>query len=198
MRLFLLFVILISLAAASLSADKPVNYTMNFSSGLRDGDAVYFLLEYKVWKARSPIWFIMPIELPPKIYFHKIFLYRYMPKADRLERLAVVREEFPPAVGVQASKFTKDGNAVVFAYPAGYDKEQRPLFEVRSWDTAASKFREQGTDSVVTRDSSLHQRYFGNYKSPYDSNPGVIGITELKKVILKDVTPEQWDLPRKW
>lgn len=198
MRNFILGLVIISLASAGLFADKPVNYTMNFSYGFRDKDAVYFLLEYKVWKARSPLWFIMPIERAPQIYFQKIFLYRYLIEENRLDRQAVVREDFPPGVDVQGSKFTKDGGAVVFAYPAGRDARHTLLYEIRVWDIAGGRFLDLDGTVPAPAGSPAHQKYFGDYKSPWASNPGVIGITELKKVIMKDVTPEQWDLPREW
>ena len=199
MKKIAVLVLSFSLTAVFLYAEKPVNYTMNLSYGFRDGNAVYFLLEYKVWKARSSLWFIMPIERSPKIYFQKIFLYRFFTEGARLERLSTVRDYFPPAVDVQSSKFTKDGGAVVFAYRAGRDKQFKQLYEIRVWDIAGGRFADPPNGAVpVSADSPAHQKYFGDYKSPWNSNPGVIGITELKKVILKDVTPEQWDLPQKW
>ncbi len=120
---------------------------------------------------------------------------RYEPATNRLEQLATVREEFPPRVSISNSKFTKDGSNVVFAYQAGSEIEAGLLYEVRVWDAEARELHEAGPEALGPVSSSLYQRYFGGYKSPFSDNLGILGISELRRDVLAEVGEEDWDLP---
>ncbi len=197
-------ILLIALVATAVvfgacaHSEKPTRYGKSFSYGLRHDKSVYFLLDYQVSRARSPVWFIMPIERSPLVLFHEIYLYRYEPTSGHLERLATLHDSPSRGVNVGDSKFIKDGDVFVFAYRAGFDEEYRLLYEIRQWDIAERRLRDVGPKIAGTRDSALYQRYFGDYSSPAVANPGVVGISKLIREILADVEDSAWDLPRKW
>ncbi|MFW5878814.1 MAG: hypothetical protein ACOCVR_03260 [Myxococcota bacterium] len=185
------------LAAAGCSSSKPIQYQKTFSYGLEDEDAVYFLLEYKVWRARAPVWFIMPIERSPEIFFQEIYLYRYQPETQRLEKLATVRDDFPPGVSIRSTKLTGDDGDVIFAYQAGNSLERGILYEVRIWDRAGRRLLSPDPEGPSPTDSPLHERYFGEYRSPWTDNPGIMPISDVK-ALAAGAPEEDWDLPAEW
>ena len=178
-------------------ARESRQYRREFSFGFREDPHVYFLLEYKVFRRRRPIWFIMPIERSPVYYDHRIFLYRYDTAEGRLEQLGLVRDEIPTQTNIKSSLFTRENGLVIFAYQAGWSRDQGLLYELRGWDTARDRFADPGVEGGVrvSRESPAMQKYFRDYVSPWWDNPGVITITELKTEVLKDVSEEDWGLP---
>ncbi len=219
----------LALAAALAVAcdDSPANkrnressavYSKNFSHGFRVDREIYFLLEYKVWQPRRPIWFILPIERPPRAHYNRIFLYRFDPEEQRLDRLAQVRETIGPRTNVKYTLFTTGeavsddgrmhGKTIVFAYSAGWDADQGFLYDLLAWHIKAGKLT--GAEDTTTppagdterrlygRETPEMRRYFERYASPWTDNPGVISITELKQEILSVLPEEKWGLPRKW
>lgn len=191
---------------AAGTREASTHYVKNFSYGFRDRSSIYFLLEYKVYRRRRPVWFIMPIERSPVYYYYRIFFYRFDIETDRLEQLATLRDETSPQTSVKNSLFTGEDHRIVFAFYSGWDRERGTLYELRVWDPHVQRFvgtpvgTELGsaTSSPVPREDPRMQHYFADYRSPWEANPGVITITELKTSVLADVTDEQWDLPREW
>ena len=102
------------------SSAEGVYYSKTFSWGLFESEDVYFLLDYRVSRPRRPLWFILFIERPGKVYYHRIFFFRYNPEEDEL-----VREEFPPGVWVSGSRIKERDGKIIFAYRAGFDEEYR-------------------------------------------------------------------------
>lgn len=140
----------------------------------------------------------MPMNLPRKVYFREIYLYRYEPNLNKLEKLSVLRKEFMPAINVKYTKFTADKSNIVFAYFAGYDDSYNRMVDLFIWDSKTRQFRDTGYENPVSEDNPLHQQYFGDYQSPWRDNPGIIGISRLKNEILKHLTNEDYDLPEDW
>ncbi len=182
-------------AAASCSHSRDsVRHTRTFSYGFEDAEMVYFLLEYRVSRPRAPVWFIMPIERRPEVFFHELYLYRYDQEAGRLEKLGTVRDEFFPGGSIAGSKFTKDEDRIIFAYRTGHGNGYSLLFEVRIFDVARDRLLPPDPNGPAPADSAIHRRYFEDYVSPYRDNPGIVGIAELKER-LSEVAEEEWDLP---
>lgn len=195
--LLLITVVILPEAVHPAGQRESRQYRRDYSYGFREGDQVYFLLEYRVFRRRRPIWFIMPIERSPVYYDHRIFLYRYDTAEGRLEQLGLVRDEIPTQTNIKSSLFTRENGRVIFAYQAGWESGQGLLYELRGWDTARDRFADPVMEGGVrvSRGSPTMDRYFRDYVSPWWDNPGVITITELRTEILRDVSDEDWGLP---
>jgi len=182
----------------SCNSQRPVHYSKTHSYGFHHNDDIYFLLDYQIWKRGARFWFIMPFQLPTKVYLKKIYLYSYEPDLNKLEKLGVLRDEAMQAINVRRTKFTKDNSKIVFAYHAGYDEEINPLIDLFIWDTKTGRFADTGVENPVRDNHPLYEKYFSDYLSPWQDNPGIIGISELNNEILKDLTIEDYDLPEEW
>ena len=68
---YLVFLLIVT-TLYSCSSQKPVNYSKTHSYGFQHNDHVYFLLDYQVWRKGGRFWFIMPFQLPSKIYLKLI------------------------------------------------------------------------------------------------------------------------------
>jgi len=191
---------LFSLAHPVFARGTSVNYRRDLSYGFYDEqtDLYYFIVEYRVSKPRRPIWFIMPIELPSRVYFHKIFLYTYDAQHKRLEQRAVLRDNVGYGINVKSSRFAGSEEGIVFSYSRGWSKERGMLHDVFIADRHSTEVRPAGTEQAMPETSPLFQRYFGEYQSPFTANPGVVGITELRTTVLAEVSEEDWELPREW
>ena len=194
----ILLLVLLTISCYSCNSQRPVNYSMTHSQGFQHDDHIYFLLDYEVWKKGRVIWFIMPIELPKKVYFREIYLYRYQPDLNKLEKLGVLRKEFPPRINVKYSKFKNENGKVFLAYAAGTDEERKQLVDIFVWDTKAQMFLENDFQNPLPTDHPLHEQYFNDYLSPWDANPGIVGISKLKNEILQRVVDKDYDLPTHW
>ncbi|TVR75144.1 MAG: hypothetical protein EA408_00855 [Marinilabiliales bacterium] len=182
----------------SCNSQRPVHYSKTHSYGFQHDDHVYFLLDYQVWKRGGRFWFIMPVQLPSKIYLKQVYLYRYEPDLNDLEKLAVLRDEAMRSINVRYTKFTEDDNKIVFAYHAGYDEEINPLIDLFIWDTQTGKPDDTGFENPVRDNHPLYQEYFSDYQSPWRDNPAIISISALKNEILQHLTNEDYDLPEEW
>ncbi len=140
----------------------------------------------------------MPFELPSKVYLKKVYLYRYEPDLNELEKLGIPRDEAMQAISVIRTKFTKYNSKIVFAYHAGYDEDINPLIDFFIWDTKTGKFADTGVENPVRDNHPLYKKYFGDYLSPWHDNPGLIGISTLKNEILQHLTNEDYELPEEW
>ena len=166
-----------------------------FSNGFFVGTECYFLLEYRIFTPRRPVWFIMPIERPPKVHFHGVFLYRYDTDTQQLERLATVLESVPRQTFISYTIFGLRDRRVVFAFPSGRDSDSRSLTDLRVWDREAGTLVE--TERVhAPQDNPSYERYFGDYEGGLASYPGMITITKLRTEVLAGVSPDDWDFPR--
>lgn len=190
----LVFIILL-MSSCSFNSNRPINYSKNFSQGFYDEGYVYFLLDYKVWKKGKVYWFIMPIEGKPRVYYREISLYRYEPEMNKLEKLDLVENDNASKAQVSYTRFTKENNNIIFSYSAGYDLDIKPLVALYMYNKDSNTFVSTGHEYIINKDSELFEKYFGNYLSPWTDNPGVIGISRLKNVILKDVPEEEYYLP---
>ena len=166
------------------------------SDGFGDGDQIYFLLDYRVSRARRPVWFIMPIERPPKVYHRSLALYRFDVDSGRLVRLAILKEnDFPVQFNARYTQFTKADEAIVFAYRAGWDSEQGVLYAVHAWDPVTQTFVLGGPDAdPVIETAPEYQVHFSDYLSPWTDNPGILPVTELQER-LAVVPSAAWNLP---
>ncbi len=194
---FLMFFLIIG-SLYSCNSQRPVNYSKTHSYGFEHNDDIYFLLDYQIWKRGGRFWFIMPIQLPTRIYLKKVYLYRYEPDLNQLEIVGVPREEAMRSINVVRTKFTKDNSKIIFAYHAGYDEDINPLVDFFIWDTQTGRFTDTGVENPVRYDHPLYEKYFSDYKSPTRDNPGIIGISTLNNEILKGLTGEDYDLPEEW
>ncbi len=167
----------------------------SFSYGFFDGTECYFLLEYRIYTKRRPVWFIMPIERRPKLHYHRVMLYRFDTEAQKLERLATVLEDVPHQTFLNSTLFGLRDGRVVFAFPSGWDSELGSLTDLRVWDREAEALLE--AERVhAPRDAPEIAHYFGDYEGGLASYPGMITITKLKNAVLAGVTADHWDLPR--
>lgn len=191
---------LVSLAQPLQAQGTSVNYRRDLSYGYHDeqSDLYYFIVEYRVSRPRRPIWFIMPIELPSQVYFHKIFLYTYDVQQNRLEQRAVLRDNVGHGTNIKSSRFMGNEEGIVFSYSSGWSKERGMLHDVFVADRQSTEVRPAGTEQAVPETSPLFQQYFGAYQSPFTANPGVVGITELSTHVLAEIEEEDWELPREW
>ena len=189
--LFLAFV-------CSCNSQRQVNYSKTHSYGFQHDDHVYFLVDYQVWKRGGRFWFIMPVQLPSKIYLKRVYLYRYEPDLKELVKLGIPRDEAMQSINVRYTKFTKDNGKIVFAYHAGYDKEINPLVDFFIWDTQTGKFVDTGVENPVRDDHPLYQEYFSDSESLWQDDSGMISISTLKNEILQHLTNEDYDLPAEW
>ena len=86
-----MFLLLIYPLVLPYSARRPEATRLQLSPGLITEEGVYFLAEYRVSRYRRPVWFIMPIERSPTVYYEGVFLYRFRAgDSTELERLAVL------------------------------------------------------------------------------------------------------------
>ena len=193
-------VVLVLLIACfySCNSHRPVNYSKTYSQGFYHDDNIYFLLDYDVWKKGRTIWFIMPMELPRKVYFREIYLYSYQPDMNHIDKLGVLRKDFVPRVDVKYTKFTNDNDNIVFGYFAGSDEAHNRVIDLFIWDSKTRKFLDTGYENPIAGDNPLHQKYFSNYKSPWSDNPGIINISRLKNETLQHIPIEAYGLPEKW
>lgn len=194
----LLLLVLLTLSFYSCNSQRPVNYSMTHSQGYQYDEYVYFLLDYEVWKKGRVIWFIMPIELPKKVYFREIYLYRFQPEMKNLENLGVLRKEFPPRINVKYSKFNNENGKIILAYTAGTDENHKQLVDIFMWDIKANKFLDNDFQNPVPLDHPIHEQYFKDYISPWKDNPGIIEISILKNEILQHIDRETYGLPERW
>ncbi len=196
-----LVLIIVSLFSSTSSANNSISYSRQNSYGFVNQGDIYFLLEYKVLEKRKPFWFILPIERPPRVHYQKLYLYRLQPQDNRLVQLATIREEFPFPAGfnIKYTQFKKTDAGLVIAHRAKFGEDNMVLFDLRIWDFSNEKFVELNgqINHLLGTDDPVYQEYFGEYKSPWVDNPGVIGITEVR-LYLEDFTEEDWDLPREW
>lgn len=169
-------------------------YSKSFSYGFREGNLYYFLLEYRVSTPRRPVWFIMPIERPSIVHYHRIFLYRFDTATQKLERLATVQETVPRQTNIKSTIFGLRDGRVVFAFTSGWDNEHGLMEDLRVWDRDAQSLVD-AEQVVAPRDSPEIARYFGDYEGGLADYPGMMTITSLKNEVLADVTEEEWDLP---
>ena len=191
---------LLGLAYPVHAQGTNVNYRQDLSYGFHDAetDLYYFMVEYRVSKPRRPVWFIMPIELPSRVYFHKIFLYTYDAQHNRLEQRAVLSDNVGPGTNIKSSRFASSEEGIVFSYSRGWSKERGMLHDVLIADRHSPEVWPAGAEQVMPETSPLFQHYFGEYQSPFTANPGVVGITELRTTVLAEVSEEDWGLPREW
>jgi len=198
--IFLVLIILGSFSGFS-SANNSISYSRQNSYGFVEEGDIYFLLEYKVMEKRKPFWFILPIERPPRVHYQKLFLYRLRPEDNQLVQLATLREElpFPAGFNIQYTQFKKTDEGLVIAHRAKFGEDNTVVFDLRIWDISKEKFVELNgqINHLLRTDDPVYQEYFGEYKSPWVNNPGVIGITEVR-LYLEDFSEEDWDLPREW
>ena len=190
--------VLILASLYSCNSQRPVHYSKTHSYGFQHDDHIYFLLDYQVWKRGGRFWFIMPVQLPSKVYLKQVYFYRYEPDRNDLEKLAVLRDEAMQSINLRYTKFTEDNSKIVFAYHAGYDEDFKSLTDFFIWDTKAGKFADTGFENPVRDSHPLLQEYFSDYQSPWQDNPGIIGISKLNNEILKSLTGEDYDLPEEW
>lgn len=182
------------------SPDRPIRYTRTLSPGFAYEDTVYFLLDYRVSRYRRPVWFIMPIERSPTVYFQAIYLYAWEPADHALTQLDVLRSDFPfpPRVSVNMARFLPAEEGIALAYQAGTTAEFDTQWDLRIWNPDTGTLRPAGTQlNLVTESSSAYQQHFADYRSPAADNPGRIAITDLRE-LLEGLTAEDWDLPRQW
>ncbi len=182
----------------SCNSQRPVNYRTTYSYGFHHKDHIYFVLDYDVWQRGRRFWFIMPVELPRKVHFREIYLYRYEPDLRELEQLGVLRKEFVPATDVRYSKFTKDNDKIIFLYYAGYDESIKRQIDIFIWDSRAEEFVDTGYENPVDKNNPLYKKYFSDYIFPRRDNPGIIAISRLRNEILQHLTIEDYGLPREW
>ncbi|TVR91426.1 MAG: hypothetical protein EA428_05745 [Spirochaetaceae bacterium] len=177
-----------------------MNYRRTHSYGFHDQETniYYFIVEYRVAKPRRPVWFIMPIERPARVYFHKIFLYTYNATHSRLQQRAVLRDEVGYRTSIQSSRFTRSDAGIVFSYISGYSTDQGFVHDVFIVDPHSGEVRPVDAEPAMLETSPLFHQYFGDYQSPYTANPGIVGITELRTTVLAEVSEEEWGLPREW
>ena len=197
--LFAFFACVFALAAVPASADRyGVNYTRELSYGFRDGEDYYFIVEYRVWQRRRPIWFIMPIERGSRVFHHEIYLYRYRADSDRLEKIATLRDTINVGTNIKQSRFVRTTDGIVFSLDAGRTDGIESVYDVFVLDPSTLSLSPAGPEQPVPRDSELFQRYFGEYRTPFTANPGIVGITELRTDVLRAVKEDDWRLPRTW
>lgn len=175
--------------------DDSRRYTRRLSYGFCHEDQVYFLLEYRVYTPRRPVWFIMPIERSSIVHYHRIFLYRFDRTREQLERLATVQESVPLRTSVQSTKFGERNGRIAFAFYSGSDPERGLIYELHLWDREAQKLVE-AEHAAAPWESPEIARYFGDYEGGLADYPGMITISELRNQVLADVPDEEWDLPR--
>ncbi len=194
-----IILILLLTSIISCNSSRPVHYSKTHSYGFYHESHIYFLLDYEVWQRGRRLWFIMPFELPKKVFLREISLFRYEPDLQELEKLGVLRKEFAPAINVRYTRLTKDNSKIIFAYNAGYDSEAGPLIDLFIWDSSTGMFIDTGFENPVSRDNStLFQHYFSDYISPWRDNPGIICFSRLSNEILQHLTNEDYSLPEKW
>ena len=197
--LFAFFACVFALAAVPASADRyGVNYTRDLSYGFRDGEDYYFIVEYRVWQRRRPIWFIMPIERGSRVFHHEIYLYRYRSNAHRLEQIATLRDTVNVGTNIKQSRFVRTEDRIVFSFDVGRTDGLQSLYDVFVLDPSTLSLSPAGPEQPVRRESELFQRYFGEYRSPFTANPGIVGITGLRTDVLRAVEEDDWGLPRRW
>ncbi|MCA1753703.1 MAG: hypothetical protein LC641_03175 [Spirochaeta sp.] len=191
---------LFSLALPAHARGTTVNYRRTHSYGFHDEQTnmYYFIVEYRVSKPRRPIWFIMPIERPSHVYFHKIFLYTYDATHGRLQQRAVLRDDVGYGTNIKSSRFVRRDAGIVFSYSRGYIIDKGFLHDVFVVDPCSVEVRPAGSERAVLDTSPLFQQNFGDYQSPFTANPGIVGITELRTTVLAKVSEEDWGLPREW
>jgi len=191
---------LFSLALPAHARGTRVNYRRTHSYGFHDQatNIFYFIVEYRVARPRRPVWFIMPIERPARVYFHKIFLYTYDAPHGRLQQRAVLRDDVGYRTNIQSSRFARSDAGIVFSYISGYSIDQGFLHDVFVVDPRSGVVRPLDTEPAMPEASPLFQQYFGDYQSPFTANPGIVGITELRTTVLTEVSEEDWGLPREW
>jgi len=189
---------LICVILFSCNSHRPVHYSKEHSYGFHHQDHIYFLLDYDVWKRGRRLWFIMPFELPKKVYFREIYFYRYEPDLKELEQLGVLRKEFVPATTVRYTKFTKDNDKIIFLYYAGYDESIKRQIDIFIWDSKEEMFADTGYENPVDKNNPIYKKYFSDYISPWRDNPGVVAISRLRNEILQHLTIEDYDLPQDW
>ncbi len=194
---YLVFLLIVT-TLYSCSSQKPVNYSKTHSYGFQHNDHIYFILDYQVWKRGGRFWFIIPFQLPSKVYLKKVYFYRYEPDLNELEKLGIPRDKDMQSINVRYTKFIKDNSKIIFTYHTGYDEEIKPLVDIFIWDTKTGKFDDTGVENPVRDNHPLYQKYFSDYRSPWHDNPGIISMSTLNNEILQHLTAEDYDLPEEW
>lgn len=126
--------------------------------------------------------------------------FRRKPVATALTTHGISRTACATVWIITSSSTTACGSAegIAFSYITGISKDLESMHHVFILDTATLEVRHAGPARTVPRDSGLFQQYFAGYKSPFTDNPGIIGITELKTDVRRDVDEAYWKLPRRW
>lgn len=186
------------LTQPAFGQSAQLNHRRELSYGYLDAETntYYFLVDYRISRSRRPVWFILPIERPPQVYFHKIYLYSYDATHARLQQLAVLRDDVGPNTNVKYSRFTRTATGIVIAYSSGWAAGEGLQHDVFILDPHSAVVRPAGGQSQIPETSTLFQQYFGTYLSPFEANPGVVGITELRTRVLATVSEDDWGLPR--
>ena len=181
----------------SCSSQRPAHHSITHSYGFYHQEHIYFLLDYKVSQQGRRFWFILPFQLPTKVHFREIYFYRYEPALDNIQKLGVCRKEFKPNISVKSSKFTKDNNKIIFSNYVGYDENKNRQMDIFIWDSKKEEFIDTGYKNPVDENNPLYKKYLSDYISPWSDNPGIIGISRLRREILQHLTVEDYDLPKK-
>ncbi len=190
--------ILIITGVFSCNSNRPVVYSKNYSPGFYNDGYIYFLLDYDVWQRGRSFWFIMPVEGRKRVHFREIYLYRFEPESNELDKLSVLRKDFKPAISVSYARFIEDNGNIVFAYVAGYDNSVNRLVDIFIWDKESNVLIDTGYDNPVGESNLLYKKYFSDYRSPATDNPGIINISRLRNEILQHLSEKDYGLPKKW
>lgn len=166
------------------------------SDAFEDEGSLYFLLDYRVSRARRPVWFIMPIERSPTVYHRSLALYGFDMDSETLTRLEVLKEDnFPFQFNARRTQFIKTDDVIVFAYRAGWDSEAGPLYAVHHWNPEKRMFAQGGPGATpVPEAAPEYHTHFADYLSPWTDNPGILPVTQLRER-LETVPKAAWNLP---
>ena len=192
-----MFLLLIYPLVLPYSARRPEATRLQLSPGLITEEGVYFLAEYRVSRYRRPVWFIMPIERSPTVYYEGVFLYRFRAgDGTELERLAVLREDWPlpPQTTVRWAQLVESGNEIAMAYESGRNSDLELQYDLRVWDRVEGRLRNETEGEFVDRDDASFQKYFSGYASPPDANYGFVSMTDMRDA-LEPLDIDIWGFP---
>lgn len=159
--------------------------TVNLSQGFRHGDTVFFLADHHRYLPGRTFWFILPMKAGPKTLLHQTRLYSLDTNKKTLKLEAILRDTAELTCMVNSAKWALREGALYFSY------NPSNRISPRTGHAERAVFRRDmstGAVSAMPGPEEALAELFAGYRSPYSANPGIVEISEYKKLL----PPQPW------
>lgn len=162
-----------------------IETTVNLSQGYRRGDTIFFLADVHRYRPGRTFWFILPMKAGPKSLLHQTRLYSLETNKKALKLEAILRDPAELTCMVSSTKWTLREGELYFSYNPSNRLSKETGHTVRM---VFRRDMATGRVEALADPERTHRELFSSYRSPYGDNPGIVVVSEYKRLL----PPNPW------